>query len=51
MWPTTFADNPKVKFVVPSGIFAYVDVVEIFTLWHGDTVSYGGECRAYHSAY
>lgn len=38
-----FADNPKVKFVVPSGIFAYVDVMgHTMRFWHGDTVSYGG---------
>ena len=38
-----FSDNSKFSFVIPNGLFAYVNLYGYnLRFWHGDTVSYGG---------
>lgn len=38
-----FSTNDKVKFIVPDGLFAYVNVYDkTLRFWHGDTIKYGG---------
>lgn len=38
-----FDGNKKFQFVVPNGLFAYVDIYGFMNrFWHGDTIQYGG---------
>jgi hypothetical protein len=38
-----FSTNSKFSFIIPNGLFAYVDLYDYsLRFWHGDTVSYGG---------
>ena len=38
-----FSGDKRVQFIIPNGIFAYVDVLGYMCrFWHGDTVSYQG---------
>lgn len=38
-----YQKNKRFEFVVPDGLFAYVDVFGyVNRFWHGDTISYGG---------
>jgi hypothetical protein len=38
-----FSNNKKFSFVVPNGLFAYVQIFDYMNrFWHGDTVQYGG---------
>lgn len=38
-----FIKEKRIKFVIPNGLFAYVDVLGYTCrFWHGDSVSYGG---------
>jgi hypothetical protein len=38
-----FADNKTLDFVVPDGLFAYVNILNhMIRFWHGDTIKFGG---------
>lgn len=38
-----FSDNKKVQFIIPSGMFAYVDLMGYtIRFFHGDSIGYGG---------
>jgi hypothetical protein len=38
-----FSNNKSIDFVIPNGLFAYVEVLGyINRFWHGDTIQYGG---------
>jgi hypothetical protein len=38
-----FKDQPKVEFIIPNGLFAYVDVMgHMCRFWHGDSIKYSG---------
>lgn len=38
-----FSNNKKVEFIIPNGIFAYVDIMGFMSrFWHGDSIKYGG---------
>jgi hypothetical protein len=38
-----FKDQPRVEFIIPNGLFAYVDVMGYMCrFWHGDSIKYSG---------
>jgi len=38
-----FQGNKKVEFIIPNGLFAYVDIMgHMNSFWHGDSIKYGG---------
>ena len=38
-----YSTNEKIKFIVPDGLFAYVNIFDkTLRFWHGDTIKYGG---------
>lgn len=38
-----FSGNSKFDFIIPNGLFAYVNLMgRVYRFWHGDTINYGG---------
>lgn len=38
-----FSNNKKFQFIIPNGLFAYVNVMQrMIRFWHGDTIQYSG---------